>query len=45
MYESNVLQYGEDKIKLDIDSDTFDSLIELLDEVEIDAQTLFYFFI
>ena len=43
VYESNVLQYGEDKIKLDIDSDTFDSLIELLDEVEIDAQTLFYF--
>ena len=43
VYESNFLQYGEDKIKLEIDTDTFDSLIELLDEVEINGQILFYF--
>jgi hypothetical protein len=43
VYESNFLQYGEDKIKLEIDNDTFDSLIELLDEVEINGQILFYF--
>jgi len=44
VYEGNVLQYGEEKIKLDIDNDIFDSLIDLLEETEVDGETLFYLF-
>jgi hypothetical protein len=44
IYEKGSLKYGDENYKVTIDNETFDSLIELMDESEINGEILFYLF-
>ncbi|WP_211292690.1 hypothetical protein, partial [Petrotoga halophila] len=42
IYEKETLKYGDENYKISIDNDTFESLVELLDESDINGEILFY---
>jgi len=42
IYEKGILKYGDESYKVTIDNETFGSLVELLDESEINGEIIFY---